>query len=205
MTDNTESINRLLDQWQAGINREENFRRLFERYYGPVYRFFEKRNFLLEECQDLTQETFFCIYIGIATFRQEARFETWLFQIAANVYRAARRRRSADKRAGQHVSWESMTEQEQAALGSCEREGLGSALGPLDEVLEEERRQVVRQAIEELPEQMRQCVLLQVYQELSYREIAGTLQLSVDTVRTHLSQARRQLKEKLADYFDELE
>jgi RNA polymerase sigma-70 factor (ECF subfamily) len=98
-----------------------------------------------------------------------------------------------------------MTEQEQAALGSCEREGLGSALGPLDEVLEEERRQVVRQAIEELPEQMRQCVLLQVYQELSYREIAGTLQLSVDTVRTHLSQARRQLKEKLADYFDELE
>jgi hypothetical protein len=48
MPDDAEFINRLLDEWQAGIDREENFRRLFEHYYHPVYRFFAKRGFLVE-------------------------------------------------------------------------------------------------------------------------------------------------------------
>jgi RNA polymerase sigma-70 factor (ECF subfamily) len=64
---------------------------------------------------------------------------------------------------------------------------------------------VLRQAVEELPEQMRQCVSLQVYQELSYGQIAVAMQLSVETVKSHLHQARQRLKAKLASYFGERE
>jgi RNA polymerase sigma-70 factor (ECF subfamily) len=63
----------------------------------------------------------------------------------------------------------------------------------------------VRGAMEELPEQMRKCVMLRVYQELSYQEIAVVLRLSVETVKTHLHQARQRLRIRLADYFGEME
>ncbi|MBI3952228.1 MAG: sigma-70 family RNA polymerase sigma factor [Acidobacteria bacterium] len=95
MADETDNINRLIGQWQAGINREENFRRLFEWYYRPVYRFFEKRGFSVDESHDLTQETFIQVYKGMGTFRREARFERWLFQIAANTFQKALRYRIA--------------------------------------------------------------------------------------------------------------
>jgi RNA polymerase sigma-70 factor (ECF subfamily) len=203
MPDETEFINRLLDQWQAGIDREENFRQLFERYYHRVFRFFEKRGFSVEESDDLTQETFFRIYTGLATFRREARFETWLFQIATNTYRQWLRRQLAHWRDGRPVSWESVTEQEQAALAEGELDGPMIMPGPLDEVLADEQQRVLQAAIEALPTQMRQCMSLRIYQELSYQEIAVAMQLSVDTVKSHLHQGRQQLRKKLAEYYHE--
>lgn len=203
MLDDTESINRVLDEWQAEIDHEENFRRLFQRYYHRLHRFFQTRHFSTDECDDLTQETFFRVYSGMGTFRGEARFETWLLQIAVNTYRQMLRRQSAQRRAGPHVSWERAGEQEQVEAGEDELDHLTSAWGPLDEVLEEERRRMLCEAIESLPEQMRQCVTLRVYQEMSYREIAAIMEVSVETVKSHLSQARQRLRERLAEYFSE--
>jgi RNA polymerase sigma-70 factor (ECF subfamily) len=60
---------------------------------------------------------------------------------------------------------------------------------------------VLREAIEKLPEQMRKCLMLRVYQEMKYREIATLLRLSPETVKVHLFQARRRLREDLGPYF----
>jgi RNA polymerase sigma-70 factor (ECF subfamily) len=79
MAEAQELVNRRIGESQTGGEREETFRLIFDRYYRSVYRFFEKRGFSTEECQDLTQETFLRVYKGMATFRGEARFETWLF------------------------------------------------------------------------------------------------------------------------------
>ena len=75
----------LVERWHAGDDREEVFRTLFETFYGPLYRFFTRRGFSPEESQDLIQETFLRVYKGIASFRQEAKWENWLFQIASNT------------------------------------------------------------------------------------------------------------------------
>lgn len=194
-------------QWREGSDRESAFRSLFDAFYRPVFRFFEKRGFSVEESHDLTQETFIRVYQGVGSFRGEAPFEAWLFQIAANTYRNALRHLGAQKRAGRHLSLvEAAGSPDSPDAEVDARVADESASDPLGGVLREERLRALRAAVESLPEQMRKCVMLRVYQELSYQQIAVVLRVSVETVKAHLYQARKQLKTKLAAYyFDEAE
>ena len=54
----------------------------------------------------------------------------------------------------------------------------------------------MRRAVRDLPEQMRECLTLRLYHELSYREIAMVMKVTVDTVKTHLFQARRRSRRR---------
>ncbi|HZF09104.1 MAG TPA: sigma-70 family RNA polymerase sigma factor [Thermoanaerobaculia bacterium] len=187
--------NRLVAAWQAGGDREEIFRRLFHAYFRQVHAFFSRRGFPADVCQDLAQETFLKVHKGLPEFRREARFETWLFQIAANLYRNTLRSQSTQKREAQEVPLDELGEQD-PNFAQPSRD-----TGGLDEVLSEERSLVLYHALAELPSQMRRCVELRVHQDLRYREIADLMQVSIDTVKAHLYQARQQLKSKLAGYF----
>jgi RNA polymerase sigma-70 factor, ECF subfamily len=188
--------NRLVELWQAGGDQEEIFRRIFETYYRQVYSFFAKRGFPVQECQDLAQETFLKVHKGLSTFRCEARFETWLFQITANLYRNTLRSQATLKREAQEVSLEEIDEPDP---GSGPAGDPGDT--PLAGVLIGEEAQVLRHALDSLPPQMRHCVLLRIDQDLRYREIAELMRVSIDTVKAHLYQARQQLKGKLAGYY----
>jgi len=201
MSELAEAAEPIVEALVAGEHPEENFRRLFELYYSMVYHFFAKRGFSPDECLDLTQETFLGIYGSIGSFRREAPFETWLFRIAANVYRKRLRRQSASKRSGQEVCLESDAELARAALE--DRAAGDLPRGPNGDVLRKERSRLLREAIEALPDQMRKCLILRCYRELKYREIAEVLRLSPDTVKAHLFQARQRLKESLGEYFEE--
>ena len=70
----------------------------------------------------------------------------------------------------------------------------------LTDVLEDERRRAMRKAIRELPAQMRRCLTLRIYHDLSYQEIATVMKLKIDTVKAHLFQARTRLKKNLSSY-----
>lgn len=190
MSDRAESVQRIIEELQAGISMEENFRLLCDLYHRPLYHFFAKRGFPPQDCLDLTQETFLGIYKGVGTFRRDARFETWLFKVATNAFRKRLRWGTAGKRAGQEVPIE------------AEPAG-GPATGLMAEKLmfEKERARLLRGAIERLPEQMRKCLILRVYHEMRYREIGTVLRLSPETVKVHLLQARKRLQEELGDYF----
>ena len=192
------TVEGILRELQDGAPLEERFRRLFEIYYTPLYRFFTKRGFLPEDSRELTQETFLGIYTGIGSFRGEAGFETWMWKIANNACRKRLRWWSAEKRAGEEVPLEGA---EEIAAGSPGTFSAGSAPGPGETALDRERSRVLREAIVGLPEQMRKCLMLRVYQDLKYREIAVVLRLSVETVKAHLFQARKRLQGELGDYF----
>jgi RNA polymerase sigma-70 factor (ECF subfamily) len=184
-------IETIFEQIRDGTGREESFRLLFDRFYWPLYRFFEHRGFSTEECQDLIQETFLRVYRGIGTFRGEARWEHWLFRIAANTAIKALRHRAASKRAGQTVSWEG----EDIAVTA------DTAPAPLRRLLGKEMKEVLSQAIAGLPPQMRRCVRLRVFQDLDYGEIAEVLQISPSTVKVQLFKARKRLQMELEDSF----
>ena len=197
MGDPSEPVQRIIERLQADASREDDFRQLFDLYYPRITHFFARRGFPPQDCLDLTQETFLGIYKGIGTFRRDARFETWLFKIATNAYRKRLRWRAAEKREGEEVPL--------AADTASERGSGSEPASPEDsarnDMLRRERSRVLREAIEKLPEQMRKCLMLRVYQEMKYREIAALLRLSPETVKVHLFQARRRLREDLGPYF----
>jgi RNA polymerase sigma-70 factor (ECF subfamily) len=133
------------------------------------------------EADDLVQMTLARVLQGVGRLRAEESFLAWLFTIARNVRLSvldARRR-----------------EQKVLVVGL---EAADAAADPRPSALETEiegqRLAALEAAIERLPRQQRQCLVLRVRTELSYEEVAATLDLSVRTVRNHLALARRTLR-----------
>jgi RNA polymerase sigma-70 factor (ECF subfamily) len=197
------AIVRAVEQFQAGIDREQSFRFLVDRFYQPVKGFFARRVFSPDVCLDLTQETFLGLYKGLEGYRAEARFEFWLFRIAKTTHlkwlRTRRRRQEAaleNPSVNHKIATEGVDEPEPVLVEDETQ---------LEEILKRERLELLQAAVLELPDQMRRCMTLRVYQDLSYREIAELMEVSIDTVKAHLFQARKKLREKLQDAFVEIE
>ncbi|MEM7356655.1 MAG: sigma-70 family RNA polymerase sigma factor, partial [Acidobacteriota bacterium] len=132
-------------------------------------------------------------------FRREARFDTWLYQVAANTCRKALRDRHVQKRR-LDIEAKSMTDLPDDVVPEDGRwSGRSAAPGALGGLLSEERSQRLRRAIATLPVRMRTCLALRIYQELSYQEIAVAMRLSVETVKAHLYQARRRLEKEMGE------
>jgi RNA polymerase sigma-70 factor (ECF subfamily) len=188
----------LVERFQAGIDREESFRRLFEAHYRLIRYHFRRQGVSTEEAEDLTQETFLRAYRSLDDFRGEARFATWLFRIAENVQRRVWKRRH---RAGLHatvVPLESGLDRDGEPMTPEERLTRREP-GPLDALLDRERYEQVLYELRTMPRQMRQCVTLRLFQGLRYREIARVLGISLDAVRVQLDRGRRRLRGALEE------
>ena len=198
MSETDASLQRIVADLQAGRAVEESFRLLCDRFHRPVYRFFARRGFPDADCLDLTQETFLGIYRGIGLFRRDAPFTVWLFKVATNTYRKRLRRQEAGMRAAEEVPLSSGPEMED------DRPVFQPvAEGPLPgaSLFQAERARLLREAVHRLPDQMRKCLILNVYHEFKVREIAQLLHLSPETVKVHLFQARRRLRKALGPHF----
>ena len=145
-----------------------------------------RKGFSPEERRDLTQETFLGIYKGLGGFRHESRFESWLYRLATTTYLKRLRSAATDKRRGHEVVHDEAAPPPGTAPPTRD--------DPLRGMLREERREALRQAVRALPDQMRRCLTLRIYHELSYREIATVMKIEIDTVKAHLFQARERLR-----------
>lgn len=176
---------------REGEDSEATFRAIFDAYHRPLQRFFTRKGFDATDALDLTQETFLGIYRGLKGLRRASRFESWLYQVATTTYLKKIRSGATAKRAGQEVPHDEAGVTHEATRVPAQQ---------LSAVLEDERQQAMRKAIQELPIQMRRCLTLRVYHDLSYREIATVMKLKIDTVKAHLFQARARLKKDLSSY-----
>jgi RNA polymerase sigma-70 factor, ECF subfamily len=127
--------------------------------------------------------------------RTDTAMDAWVLRVTANVWKNAVRYRRAGKRAGQELSLEAeldnrLEPHEAASFGW----GPG-VLDPLAQALSSEHLGAVAGCLDLLPPRRRECLLLHVYQERKYQEIADLLRLSIQSVKSHIHQARHHLRD----------
>ena len=150
------------------------------------------------QAEDLAQDIFLRVYRSRKTYEPSAKFATWFFTIANNVVLNAMRSRS---RRHEHT----ISSRDSGPLGARPMDVLltvSSGQMPARLLDKAEMRDVVRMALESIPERQRLAVLLCKFEGLSYADIATALDLTPQAVKSLLSRARINLREILQPYFD---
>ncbi|HEY6547306.1 MAG TPA: sigma-70 family RNA polymerase sigma factor [Vicinamibacteria bacterium] len=150
---------------------------------GAIYRLMGSE----EEARDLCQEAFLKAYRGLGGFKGEAKFSSWLYQIALNLCRDRMRRR----RGRVMVSLDAL---EADAQGQILRDE-GASTQDLVEARDMQQR--VRAAVMALPDDQREVIVLKEYEGLTFQEIAEVLGLPVSTVKTRLYRGLDRMRERL--------
>ncbi|MGZ8900680.1 MAG: RNA polymerase sigma factor [Limisphaerales bacterium] len=144
-----------------------------------------------EEALDLAQETFVRVYLNREKFNPERRFSSWMYTIATNLARDRMRWLSRHK----NVSLEASVGESDATLGDTLKE---SRLTPNETLERDERVNQVKEALAEIPEELRTPLVLVEYEEMSQAEIATVLKCTPKAVENRLYRARKLLGEKLS-------
>lgn len=138
-----------------------------------------------EEAKDATQETFLSAYRNLGKFRGDAKFSSWIYRIALNICNTKLRGRS---------KFAISLDEQREATGfevAADEDDLGSGI---------QREQVtrhVRRALQGLPSEMRQVIIMKEYEGLKFSEIADILGIPISTVKTRMYTGLSQLKKRL--------
>ncbi len=194
--DRSKHTRHIVVRFQTGVDPEESFRQLFERYHRRVYGFFSKRGISPDQCEDLVQETFLRVYQSLERFRHGSGFETWLFVIAANIYRDQLRESSAQKRLAAEIPLQSLLDPNDP-LTKPGAEPSSEDPDAFERFLKKERLRMVRVVIDTLPARIRRCLILHYYHGLSYQDVAAALRLPLGSVKAHLHEGKRRVRERL--------
>jgi len=176
LTGDPEAFGEIVLRWE---------RRIFALAYGMLGR--------EEDARDATQETFLAAFRNLRGFRGEAKVSSWLHRIAVN--QCITRQRRAKVRNEAAIEDE---EQRQSSSFSAPLE-----LSPSRVAEGKESIDAVRRAVNSLPLDLRQVVLMKEFEELTFREIAEALDLPLSTVKSRLYTAIQQLQMRLQKFGNE--
>jgi len=165
-----------------------------KRIFNVVYRYLGD----YDEAADVTQETFINAYRHFNRFRGDARVFTWLYQIAVNQCR--NRVRQRDRAQQHHAESLDQPRLRSSAGGETAREVADLTHAPQTILEAREMQRLIASAVQSLPPEYREVVLLRDMQGLSYNDIAQVSGLTLDNVKTRLSRARAMLRRKLEPY-----
>lgn len=182
---------------QQGDSRA--FDRLIHRYQGQIYRAMTRACANPELAQDVLQEAMIRAFRALPQFRGDASFATWLFRIAKNLCV----RKQQQLLAHPTVSLDQPLSDEEDAESLLRQMIDYSAQNPQQVVLDEEIRQKVREAVDKLPPNLREILILRDMEDLSNQETAERTGLTVAAVKARLHRARALLREHLEEYFSE--
>ncbi len=168
---------------------EQALRELVERYQGPVYTMAYRMLGNAADAEDIAQRTFIRVWKAAPTYRADARVSTWLFTIVKNLALNEARRRTRKPAS----SLEESTEQ-----GLCA--GSSPETAPDATLVHKELETIVEQALAMLSPKARMAVQLRRFEDMGYEDIASVLGMSVSATKSLLFRARRELRERLADY-----
>lgn len=151
---------------------------LVVKYQKQIYAFVYRMTEDIEDAKDLTQKTFIKAFNGIKGFKKKSSFKTWLYQIAINTSINHLRQNKHKK-----------TELKDSLAEDNK--------GVLTTIIEDEKRGLIKKAMDKLPERQRLAIVLRVYEELSCSETAKAMGCSDGAVKAHYHNGVKKLKELL--------
>jgi len=181
----------LLDRCRQG--EAEAWDELFDRHYAAAGRFVFQLGYDLnrEDVEEICQEVFLTVIKSLHTFQGNCQFQTWLFRIAANKARDYRQRQNAVKRGGGQITLSLHNDDPENGFTL---DPPSHSPGPDLSLINAENVLLVGQALEQLGGPCQEIIELRYFADLSYEEIAGTLNLNQKTVSSRLSKCLDKLE-----------
>jgi RNA polymerase sigma-70 factor (ECF subfamily) len=161
----------------------ERFGDLVKKYQDRVYRFIVKVNSGLGMAEDLTQETFLEAFKNLKAFGGRSRFPTWVLGIALNICRNHYHR--APEKRFHFLSAEYIGEK------------VDSQDNPTQYLEKKQHMARLKNAIDKLPDPLREVLFLRVFEGLSYAEVGDLVGIPEGTVKSRLHSARKMLNAAL--------
>jgi RNA polymerase sigma-70 factor (ECF subfamily) len=180
----------LLDYRQKGSRR--SFEELVHRYERELYSYLRRYLGSAEMAEDAFQQTFLQVHLKCDQYEPGRKVRPWLYTVATNQAIDAQRRNrrhrmvSLDRRLGGDG---------EAETGALVDMLVREEPGPTEMLESAEQRESVRGVVDQLPDPLKQVVVLVYYQGLKYREAAEVLEIPVGTVKSRLHAAIQKLNE----------
>ncbi len=176
---------------QALSGREPAYNELMEKYRNALYRHIQRMVRDRGEVDDLVQECFIKAFSALSSYSSEYAFSTWLYKIATN--------HTIDYLRKKKLPTFSIDKPIQTRDGELEYEVPDLTFRPDRHIVEDQRRQLIQEAIDALPPKYHRVIVMRHQQEKSYEEIARELDLPLGTVKAHIFRARALLYKYLRD------
>jgi len=179
----------------AAIQGDENaYVDLMEKYQRALYYHIIKMVKDKEQVEDLVQEAFMKAFDNLSSYNTNYAFSTWLYRIATN--------HTIDYLRKKKLQTLSIDEPIQSGDGEMEIQLPDYSFETDREIIRKQRQELIRNAIQELPDKYRQVIEMRHMEEKSYQEISELLELPLGTVKAHIFRAREMLYKSLKDKKD---
>jgi RNA polymerase sigma-70 factor (ECF subfamily) len=178
--------------------RPEAFDRFVEVFRTKVFQYALMMCGHREDAEEVAQDTLFKVFENFAQLREPERVRAWVFRIARNA--CYMKRRKSVFAPSQELSIEDFLPHSEGDGGHRKLEIADWSALPDDQVLRAELRDVIQQAIQDLPEIYRAAIMLRDVEELTTEEAAQVLDVSQEVVKTRLHRARLAVRQKLDEY-----
>jgi RNA polymerase sigma-70 factor (ECF subfamily) len=194
------SKDELLVKFFVDSQHEEAFTELVNRYSDKVYRLTYRITGNPDDAEEVLQEVFIILIEKLHTFRQESRFSTWLYRVAANA--SYMYLRGGKKKKESQVSFDDYKPyNDQGVLEGVQDKDWSDI--PDYKLLSLEGSQLIEKAINELPEEYKIVFHMKDVEGMTSKEIAKVLDLSLPAVKSRVLRARLFLRDKLSGYYSE--
>jgi RNA polymerase sigma-70 factor, ECF subfamily len=170
----------------------ERFGDIVERFQSRLVNYLFRLLRNADEAHELAQEVFLKVYQALDRYDPTYRFSTWIFRVAQNA--------AIDQIRKRRLKLVSIHHQEDADGESHEWELPSEQRDPYGTLRNRERGEAIQTAIDALPWEYRELIVLRHFGELSYEEIAQLKGMPLGTVKNKLFRGRQALKEKLAPF-----
>ena len=186
--------------------RAGGFQDLFIRYRQRLYNFGLRICHDAQDAEDIVQDTFINVFKYLKNFRQETRFKNWLYRIAVTACITKKRRSKYAPEPELPLS--SLIQKDDAddlpdtIPDNISGTGPEWANQPLDQLLNKELNDMIRNTVINLPEKYRSVLELRDMEGLTTHETAKMLNITPATVKTRLHRGRLLIREQLKDYSD---